>query len=376
MKHITYFAILSLAFIGCTSTGSLEVSITGLETTTYVNGKLTFNIAVTGGNADTLELRRNGELFQVVSGGSFVWDTQSTPEGTYTFVARARSADKIVESSPRLVVVDRTPASLTLNAVPSANPLVLPGSIALTATASDGNGVPKVEFFNSTKKLGESLTAPYAFDLPLEAANNGVYNLIAQVVDRAGNITRTAVQKIPAYVRQTITLNSEAALDGCIDNAYTGIAREYRFTNPSCTFTTSYDLLQFFSFDRSGFPNAVIENAIFRFHDFDVGSFSIKLASVSYSTTATAPPTTQTSPFTSSEPETTLTLAKDGSAVASQQSFNLTDLVSADALAGRTRSQFRFRSGENGPSGLGGTVYFAEAGAALIPTLELKMLVP
>ena len=92
MKHITCFAILSLAFIGCTSSGSFEVSITGLETTTYVNDKLTFNIAVTGGKADTLELRRNGELFQVVSGGSFVWDTQSTPEGTYTFVARARSA--------------------------------------------------------------------------------------------------------------------------------------------------------------------------------------------------------------------------------------------------------------------------------------------
>ena len=123
MKHITCFAILSLAFIGCTSSGSFEVSITGLETTTYVNDKLTFNIAVTGGKADTLELRRHGELFQVVSGGSFVWDTQSTPEGTYTFVARARSADKIVESSPRLVV-DRTPASLTFNAVPSAKPLV------------------------------------------------------------------------------------------------------------------------------------------------------------------------------------------------------------------------------------------------------------
>jgi hypothetical protein len=124
LKHITCFAILSLAFIGCTSSGSLEVSITGLETTNYVNDKLTFNIAVTGGKADTLELRRNGELFQVVSGDSFVWDTQSTPEGTYTFVARARSADKIVESSPRLVVVDRTPASLTFNAIPSAKPLV------------------------------------------------------------------------------------------------------------------------------------------------------------------------------------------------------------------------------------------------------------
>ncbi len=49
MKHITRFAILSLAFIGCTSSGSFEVSITGLETTTYVNDKLTFNIAVTGG---------------------------------------------------------------------------------------------------------------------------------------------------------------------------------------------------------------------------------------------------------------------------------------------------------------------------------------
>lgn len=71
-----------------------------------------------------------------------------------------------------------------------------------------------------------------------------------------------------------------------------------------------------------------------------------------------------------------LVSAPGGFPLADTQSLDVGTLVQADVTAGRTHSQFRLRSLNNGPSGLGGTVYFAEAGGELIPTLELQMLVP
>ena len=360
-----------------TSTGNLEVAITGLEAVTYVNGSLTFNIAVVGGKPESLELRRDGQLFQPISGSSFTWDTSGTPEGGYSFVVRARRGAQVFDSPPRQVVVDRTPPTVSLVANPSATPLVLPGSIALSATASDANGVVRLEFLNGSTKLGEDTIEPFGLNLALEATQKGIYSLTARATDRAGNAALTPVQTVGAYVRQIATLTSEAALDGCIDNAYVGVARTYIFGAASCNYGTSYAILHFFSFDRSAYPGAQIERATLRFRLRNVSAIpESKLVSVSYATTDAAPPISQTYPYTSSEPEADISLTPGVSGLAEQQSLVVTAQIQADVQAGRTRSQLRFRTTNFGPSGLGGTIYFAEAGGSLAPTLELQMLVP
>ncbi|MFY9574320.1 MAG: Ig-like domain-containing protein, partial [Blastocatellia bacterium] len=38
-----------------------------------------------------------------------------------------------------------------------------PVNITISATASDTDGISKVEFFQGSTKLGESLTSPYSF---------------------------------------------------------------------------------------------------------------------------------------------------------------------------------------------------------------------
>lgn len=372
--------ILGLGMLtGCnpSSSSSLEVAITGLEAVTYVNGSLTFNIAVVGGRPDSLELRRDGQLFQPISGSSFTWDISNTPEASYTFVVRARRGSQTFDSLPKQVVVDRTPPTVSLTATPSVTPLVLPGSIALSATAGDTNGGVRLEFLNGTTKLGEDSVEPFGLNLTLEAAQKSIYSLTAKAIDRAGNAAQTPIQTVGAYIRQTVTLTSEAALDGCIDNAYTGLARTYIFGATSCTYGTSYAILHFFSFDRSAYPGAQIERAALRFRLQGVGAAAqSKLVSVNYVTTDAAPPISQTYPYTSSETEADVSLAPGVSGLTDQQSLVVTAQVQADVQAGRTRSQLRFRTLNFGPSGLGGTIYFAEAGGSLAPTLELQMLVP
>lgn len=285
IRYCFLFVLLLLTACSSATTGDgLEVSLTGLEATTYVSDSLTFTIAVVGGTPDSLELRRNGQLFQVLSGNSFTWDTTDALEGSYTFVARARVGDKTVDSPPKDVIVDHTSPSLTLTSTPSATPLVLPGSVALAATASDTHGVPKVEFFDGSTKIGEVSETPYALNLQLTADNRGIHTYTAKVTDRAGNVTQTPSESVPAYVRETVTLASEASLDGCVEVGYNAPTYQRIFMNGSCTFTTSYTIVHFFSFDRSAFPTATqVEKATLHFRFSDVSAYAAsKLASVSY----------------------------------------------------------------------------------------------
>jgi Bacterial Ig domain len=379
IRYSFIFALLLLTACSSTTTGDgLEVSLTGLEATTYVSESLTFTIAVVGGTPDSLELRRNGQLFQLLSGNSFTWDATAALEGSYTFIARARVGDKTFDSPAKDVIVDHTPASLTFTATPSATPLVLPGSVALAATASDTHGIPKVEFFDGSTKIGEVSETPYALTLQLTAANRGIHAYTAKVTDRAGNVTQTPSGSVPAYVRETVTLSSEASLDGCIENGYDAATFQRKFTESSCTFTTSYPILHFFSFDRSTFPAATqVEQATLRFHLANVTAYKdSRLASVSYDNANNAPAIGQTFPNVSNEPEENVSLITGDSGLANDQSLEVSTLVQEDVTSGRTRSQFRFRTLTNGPSGLGGTLYLSEAGEALAPTLELQMLVP
>jgi Bacterial Ig domain/Calcineurin-like phosphoesterase/Concanavalin A-like lectin/glucanases superfamily/Purple acid Phosphatase, N-terminal domain len=68
-----------------------------------------------------------------------------------------------------------------------------PATVNFAATAADSDGaVAKVEFFNGATKLGEDLTAPYAFDWTGVAA--GTYTLTAVATDNTGaTTTSTAV---------------------------------------------------------------------------------------------------------------------------------------------------------------------------------------
>ena len=80
---------------------------------------------------------------------------------------------------------DTMAPKLTLSASPTS--LNMPGSVKLTADASDNVGVSKVEFYRGNTKIGEDTAAPYEFTTTLTAADNGTVTYRAVASDAAGN---------------------------------------------------------------------------------------------------------------------------------------------------------------------------------------------
>ncbi|HET8985993.1 MAG TPA: Ig-like domain-containing protein [Trueperaceae bacterium] len=378
MASCVWLALLSLLLALSSCSGPqgpiADLAITGLEATTYVNGPITFTVLVIGGRPDSIELRRDGALFQQLSGNAYTWDSSSAPEGSYVFVARARRGEQVVDSEPKTVVVDRTAPTVTFSATPSAAPLILPGgTVALAATATDDIEVARVEFLDGDVVVDAIATEPYAVDLD---AIQGVHQYRARAVDRAGNATVSTTETVAVYQRQTVTLESEAALDGCIEAGYDPSLFVRYFSGPSCTWITSYSILHLFSFDRADYLDAAVEEATLRFELREVSTFTVSVAGVDYGTSGEAPPTAFVYPFVSTVPETGRTLSNQTYGFSMPQELDVTDLAQAAVADERARWQFRIRTMGSSASGLGGTVYFSEQGAPLRPTLVLKLLVP
>ncbi|MFC6222994.1 Ig-like domain-containing protein [Hymenobacter artigasi] len=77
-------------------------------------------------------------------------------------------------------------------------------ALNLTASAAATNGtIAKVEFFSGATKLGESLTAPYAFSFTPAAA--GTLSLTARATNNAGAATSTAVSSVTVTAATTTT---------------------------------------------------------------------------------------------------------------------------------------------------------------------------
>lgn len=78
-----------------------------------------------------------------------------------------------------------------------------PANIAINATASDPDGISKVEFFYQGGKLGEDLTDPYSY-----TANNiqaGNYTLTAKATDNLGAVTTSGAVNITVSASATMT---------------------------------------------------------------------------------------------------------------------------------------------------------------------------
>lgn len=81
-----------------------------------------------------------------------------------------------------------------------------PANITLTATASDSDGIGKVEFYLGTTKLGEDLTAPYTLSWNNVVA--GSYSLTAKATDNLGAVTTSSAVTITVNPAGVSTLEN------------------------------------------------------------------------------------------------------------------------------------------------------------------------
>jgi hypothetical protein len=90
---------------------------------------------------------------------------------------------------------------VALSATPAADPLVAPGSVTLTATASDpdaGGSVTRVEFLQDGIRIGQDTTAPY--ELAVGALGAGTHRFTARAIDN-----RNAPSLVSAVVEVTVS---------------------------------------------------------------------------------------------------------------------------------------------------------------------------
>ena len=181
----------------------------GVTTSTNSSSPLSVQASVSGGEPDLVELLADNALIGPMTGSqqdgyTIAWDTAPFAEGSYDIRVRARRGDVTVTSTPRTVVVDRTPPVLVSRApAPGADQVA--ASVAVTATfdeALDADSLVNTEAPTVRLVAGTAASAPA---LPVQLAlsedgltvtatpaaplpTNTTYTVfVAGLTDRAGN---------------------------------------------------------------------------------------------------------------------------------------------------------------------------------------------
>lgn len=118
--------------------------------------------------------------------------------GTYTVTATATDnlGGKTTSPSKNITVAANVPpavniTSLAAQVLDAGN---APKTLTLTASASDSDGIAKVEFFNGVTKLGEVMAAPYQYSWAGVTAGN--YSITAKATDAVGSASTSTAQTL------------------------------------------------------------------------------------------------------------------------------------------------------------------------------------
>jgi RHS repeat-associated protein len=131
----------------------------------------------------------------------------SVPVGTYTVTAKATAVKKnnpnqTATSAPITVIVNvaNTPPTVSMTSPANNAVFAAPGSITLTATASDSDGtVSKVEFFHGgTNLIATVTTPPYTYNWTGVAV--GSYSLTAKATDNNNGATTSSPVNVTVQV--------------------------------------------------------------------------------------------------------------------------------------------------------------------------------
>ncbi|MFP2907131.1 Ig-like domain-containing protein [Pyxidicoccus sp. 3LFB2] len=176
----------------------LTVTFAGPLGTAYVRSAITFDVQVEGGEADSVELLKDGApLATLTAPYAYTWDTSSVPEGTYALTARATRGGTAFTSTPLEVVVDRTSPTVVSRHPETGNEAEWDGVISVTlseplAASSVTEGAAKL-LANGTevrKKLvpsADGKSVEVVLDQPLELPADLSLTLTPALTDLAGN---------------------------------------------------------------------------------------------------------------------------------------------------------------------------------------------
>ncbi len=183
-------AVLSDPTAGTNAPTTLALAATATDTDGTITSVEFFNGAVSLGlgtrDAAPSNTWRRSVAIGAAQSGTYVITARATDNLGGTTTTASKSVTIAANVPPSVAITSGAAATLPINAAT--------GPVTLTATATDTNGVAKVEFFNGATKIGES--AGPAFSLVWPGVAAGTYSVTARATDTVGSVTTTPVQTL------------------------------------------------------------------------------------------------------------------------------------------------------------------------------------
>ncbi len=178
------------------------VSITSPVTNTVYNtipASITINATASevGGSISKVEFYNGATLLNSDNTSPYSYTWTGVAAGTYSITAKAYDAQAtpVVTTSAAVSVYVNTPPAVTITSPASSTTYTAPATINITATATDADGIQKVEFYNGATLLGTITASPYNYSWTNVSA--GTYSITAKAYDnKGGTKTSTAVTNL------------------------------------------------------------------------------------------------------------------------------------------------------------------------------------
>lgn len=178
----------------------------------------TLTLGATAADADgvaKVEFYQNGSLVGTDTSSPYSYTAGNLTAGTYVYTAKVTDSNPtplsttsaavsvIVASTP---VSTNTPPLITISA-PAPAPAAST-NVALTASATDADGIAKVEFYQNGSLLGTDTTSPYSFTTAILSA--GTYSFYAKATDNNKTPASTSSAAITITVQNPPTADTTA----------------------------------------------------------------------------------------------------------------------------------------------------------------------
>lgn len=148
--------------------------------------------ATDDGSIANVKFYSNGVLLNTDNSSPYTFNWTNVSVGTKSITATATdNLGAIGTSNPVSITVNNVLPTVSITVPTNGATFVAPGSIAITATASDANGsVSKVDFYNGSALIGTDNSSPYNFTWT--SVPTGTYILTAKATDDDGDVTTSS----------------------------------------------------------------------------------------------------------------------------------------------------------------------------------------
>ncbi|MBU6153375.1 MAG: hypothetical protein KGP28_03640 [Bdellovibrionales bacterium] len=162
-------------------------------------------------------------------------NTTSIGEGNYALRAKAFDAAGNSSFSASVnLLIDLTPPSGSI-ASPAHLSTLSGASIMLSATASDGVGIGRVEFYRNGALLGSTTTSPYQYNWDLSALPDGSHTIGIKIFDTVGNSFSPSSVNLIKGGSSSLTGAVTASFGGASIGCYTRSQITSFMSNFGCT---------------------------------------------------------------------------------------------------------------------------------------------